>query len=196
MADIITTIKDPEDIHFILKRKEIKAENVIILTKGDIHGLLNVEREGYTIKFLEGDFFEILQDIKCVFDIAPEPCFIAGENELDIYVTYYLAQLEKTIPFYVFDNYKLISLPVSTSHAFTHVKKQIMEYLNEHEQSNPDEVVNHLSRESGARGRKDRYSKLTINQYLHELKSADLVNSEGNRYSLNDKGFKFMEILK
>lgn len=196
MADIITTIKDPEDVHFILEKKEIKAENVIILTKGDIHGLLNVEREGYTIKFLEGDFFDILQDIKCVFDIAPEPCFIAGENELDIYVTYYLAQLEKTIPFYVLDNYKLISLPVSTSHAFTHVKKQIMEYLNEHERSEPDEVVSHLSKETGTRGRKDRYSKLTINQYLHELESADLVNNEGNKYSLNNKGSRFMEILK
>ena len=80
MQDIITTIKDPEDIHFILKKKGIETENVIILTKGDIHGLLNVEREGYTIKFLEGDFFEILQDIKCVFDLTPEPCFIAGEN--------------------------------------------------------------------------------------------------------------------
>ncbi len=196
MPDVITTIKDPEDIHFILKKKGIEAENVIILTRGDIHGLLNVEREGYIIKFLEGDFFEVLQDIKCVFDLAPEPCFIAGENELDIYVTYYLAQLEKTIPFYVLDNNKLILLPVSTSHAFTHVKKQIMEYLNEHEQSNSNDVANHLSRESGTRGRKGKYSKLTINQYLHELESADLVNSEGDRYSLNDKGSRFMEILR
>ncbi|HEX3012651.1 MAG TPA: hypothetical protein VHO92_00050 [Methanobacterium sp.] len=196
MPDIITTIKDPEDIHFILKKKGIEAENVIILTKGDIHGLLNVEREGYTIKFLEGDFFEILQDIKCVFDLAPEPCFIAGENELDIYVTYYLAQLQKTIPFYVLDDNKLISLPVSTSHAFTHVKKQIMEYLHDHEQSQPDDVVSHLTRESGVRGRKDKYSKLTINQYLHELESADLINNEGNKYSLNDRGSRFMEILR
>jgi len=196
MPDVITTIKDPEDINFILEKKRIEAENVIILTKGDIHGLLNVEREGYTIKFLEGDFFEILYDIKCVFDITPEPCFIASENELDIYVTYYLAQLEKTIPFYVLDNKKLILLPVSTSHAFTHVKKQIMKYLDENERSNPDEVVNHLSRESGARGRKDRYSKLTINQYLHELESADLIDSEGDKYSLNHKGSRFMEILK
>ncbi|MCZ3365596.1 MULTISPECIES: hypothetical protein [Methanobacterium] len=196
MPDIITTIKDPEDIHFILKKKEIEAENVIILTKGDIHGLLNVEREGYSIKFLEGDFFEILHDIKCVFDLAPEPCFIAGENELDIYVTYYLAQLQKTIPFYVLDNNNLILLPLSTSHAFTHVKKQIMEYLHDHEQSKPDDVVSHLTRESGFAGKKNKYSKLTINQYLHELESADLVNSEGNKYSLNDKGSRFMEILK
>ena len=196
MSDVITTIKDPEDINFILKKKGIEAENVIILTKGDIHGLFNVEREGYTIKFLEGDFFEVLQDIKCIFELAPEPCFIAGENELDIYVTYYLAQLQKTIPFYVLDDNKLISLPVSTSHAFTHVKKQIMEYLNDHEQSNPDDVVGHLSRESGVQSREDKYSKLTINQYLHELESADLVNSEGDRYSLNDKGSRFMEILR
>jgi len=71
-----------------------------------------------------------------------------------------------------------------------------MEYLNNHEQSNPDEVVSHLSRESGVRGRKDKYSKLTINQYLHELESADLVNSDGNKYSLNDKGSRFMVILR
>ncbi|MEN6552410.1 MAG: hypothetical protein ABFC34_05925 [Methanobacterium sp.] len=87
-------------------------------------------------------------------------------------------------------------MPVSTSHAFTHVKKQIMEYLHEHNQSEPDDVVSHLTRESGARGRKDTYSKLTINQYLHELESADLINSEGNKYSLNDKGSRFMEILR
>ena len=194
MPDVITTIKDPEDIHFILEKKGIEPENVIILSKGDIYGLTNVEKEGYSIKFLKGDFFDILQDVKCAFDTALDPCFIAGENELDIYVTYYLAQLKKTVPFYVVDNEKLISLPMSTSHAFTHTKKQIMEYLTENKNSNPDDVVNHLGKGEGRR--KDRYSKLTINQYLHELESAELVNSDGDRYSINDKGARFIELLK
>jgi hypothetical protein len=135
-----------------------------------------------------------LQDVKCAFDTALDPCFIAGENELDIYVTYYLAQLKKTIPFYVFDNNKLDSLPKNTAHAFTHTKKKIMEYIKDHENSNPDDVVNHLSKfEDGKHG---RYSKLTINQYLHELENSDLITSEGDRYSIKDKGARFMEILK
>ena len=193
MPDVITTIKDPEDIHFILEKKGIEPENVVILSKGDIYGLTNIEKEGYSIKFLKGDFFDILQDVKCAFDSAPEPCFIAGENELDIYVTYYLAQVKKSVPFYVLDNNKLISIPIATSHAFTHVKKQIMQYLTGHENSNPDDVVTHLTKNGR---RKDRYSKLTINQYLHELESADLINSDGDQYSINDKGARFIELLK
>ncbi|MGZ7067545.1 MAG: hypothetical protein ACXVHT_04525 [Methanobacterium sp.] len=196
MTTVLTTIKDPEDIHFILEKKGIEALEVIILSKGDIYGLTNVEKEGYAIKFMEGDFFDILEDIKCAFDSAVDPIFIAGENELDIYVTYYMGQLQKNVPFYVIDNNKLVELPVNTSHAFTHVKKQIMEYLDAHGNSDPDDVVNHLSRESGTRGRKDRYSKLTINQYLHELEDSDLIESKGDKYSINDKGSRFMEILK
>lgn len=196
MTTVLTTIKDPEDINFILSEKGIAALEVIILSKGDIYGLVNVEREGYSIKFLEGDFFDILEDIKCAFDIAVDPIFIAGENELDIYVTYYLGQFQKNVPFYVLDNNKLINLPISSSHAFTHVKKQIMEYLNEHNSSSSIDIVNHLQRESGTRSRKDRYSKLTINQYLHELENSDLIKSEGDRYSINDKGSRLMEILK
>ena len=149
MTTVLTTIKDPEDIHFILEKKEIEALEVIILSKGDIYGLTNVEREGYSIKFLEGDFFDILGDIKCAFDAAADPIFIAGENELDIYVTYYLGQVQKNIPFYVFDNNKLVSLPINTAHAFTHTKKKIMEYIKDHENSNPDDVVNHLSISEG-----------------------------------------------
>jgi hypothetical protein len=194
MTTVLTTIKDPEDIHFILEKKGIEALEVIILSKGDIYGLTNVEREGYSIKFLEGDFFDILGDIKCAFDAAVDPIFIAGENELDIYVTYYLGQVQKNIPFYVFDNNKLISLPINTAHAFTHTKKKIMEYIKDHENSNPDDVVNHLSISEG--GRNGRYSKLTINQYLHELENSDLITSEGDRYSIKDKGVRFMEILK
>lgn len=194
MTTVLTTIKDPEDIHFILEKKGIEALEVIILSKGDIYGLTNVEREGYSIKFLEGDFFDILGDIKCAFDAAVDPIFIAGENELDIYVTYYLGQVQKNIPFYVFDNNKLVSLPINTAHAFTHTKKKIMEYIKDHENSNPDDVVNHLSISEG--GRNGRYSKLTINQYLHELENSDLITSEGDRYSIKDKGVKFMEILK
>ncbi|MGZ7070745.1 MAG: hypothetical protein ACXVH2_06925 [Methanobacterium sp.] len=196
MTTVLTTIKDPEDIHFILEKKGIEALEVIILSKGDIYGLTNVEKEGYAIKFMEGDFFDILKDIKCAFDSAVDPIFIAGENELDIYVTYYMGQLQKNVPFYVIDNNKLVELPVNTSHAFTHVKKQIMEYLDAYGNSGPDDVVNHLSRESGTRGRKDRYSKLTINQYLHELEDSDLIESKGDKYSINDKGSRFMEILK
>ncbi|MGZ7043703.1 MAG: hypothetical protein ACXVHM_03840 [Methanobacterium sp.] len=196
MTTVLTTIKDPEDIHFILEKKGIEALEVIILSKGDIYGLTNVEKEGYAIKFMEGDFFDILEDIKCAFDSAVDPIFIAGENELDIYVTYYMGQLQKNVPFYVIDNNKLVELPVNTSHAFTHVKKQIMEYLDAYGNSGPDDVVNHLSRESGTRGRKDRYSKLTINQYLHELEDSDLIESKGDKYSINDKGSRFMEILK
>lgn len=193
MPDVITTIKDPEDIHFIIEKKGIEPENVIILSKGDIYGLTNVEKEGYSIKFLKGDFFDILGDIKCAFDSAPEPCFIAGENELDIYVTYYLAQVKKSVPFYVLDKDRLISVPIATSHAFTQVKKQIMEYLTRNNNSNPDDVVNHLTK---GEGKKDRYSKSTINQYLHELESAELVNSDGDKYSINDKGARFIELLK
>lgn len=194
MTTVLTTIKDPEDIHFILEKKGIEALEVIILSKGDIYGLTNVEREGYSIKFLEGDFFDILGDIKCAFDAAVDPIFIAGENELDIYVTYYLGQVQKNIPFYVFDNNKLVSLPINTAHAFTHTKKKIMEYIKDHENSNPDDVVNHLSISEA--GRHGRYSKLTINQYLHELENSDLITSEGDRYSIKDKGARFMEILK
>lgn len=194
MTTVLTTIKDPEDIHFILKKKGIEALEVIILTKGDIYGLTNVEKEGYSIKFLEGDFFDILGDIKCAFDAAVDPIFIAGENELDIYVTYYLGQVQMNIPFYVFDNNKLVSLPINTAHAFTHTKKKILEYIKDHENSNPDDVVNHLSKSEA--GRHDRYSKLTINQYLHELENSDLITSEGDRYSIKDKGARFMEILK
>ena len=194
MTTVLTTIKDPEDIHFILEKKGIEALEVIILSKGDIYGLTNVEREGYSIKFLEGDFFDILGDIKCAFDAAVDPIFIAGENELDIYVTYYLGQVQKNIPFYVFDNNKLVSLPINTAHAFTHTKKKIMEYIKDHKNSNPDDVVNHLSISEG--GRNGKYSKLTINQYLHELENSDLITSEGDRYSIKDKGVRFMEILK
>jgi hypothetical protein len=194
MTTVLTTIKDPEDIHFILEKKGIEGLEVIILSKGDIYGLTNVEREGYSIKFLEGDFFDILGDIKCAFDAAVDPIFIAGENELDIYVTYYLGQVQMNIPFYVFDNNKLVSLPINTAHAFTHTKKKIMEYIKDHENSNPDDVVNHLSKSEG--GRHGRYSKLTINQYLHELENSDLITSEGDRYSIKDKGARFMEILK
>lgn len=194
MTTVLTTIKDPEDINFILAEKGIAALEVIILSKGDIYGLVNVEREGYNIKFLEGDFFDILEDIKCAFDAAVDPVFIAGENELDIYVTYYLCQVEKNVPFYVLDNNKLISLPINTSHAFTHTKKKIMEYLKDHENSNPDDVVNHLSKVKA--GKKGRYSKLTINQYLNELKNSDLIKSDGDKYSIKDKGVRFMEILK
>jgi len=196
MTTVLTTIKDPEDIHFILEKRDIDAIEVIILSKGDIYGLTNVEREGYSIKFMNGDFFDILGDIKCAFDAAVDPIFIAGENELDIYVTYYLGQVQKTIPFYVLDNNKLLELPINTSHAFTHVKKQIMEYLNNHSKSSPEDVVNHLSKGSSTKGGKDRYSKLTINQYLHELKSSDLIKGEGDKYSINEKGSRFMEILK
>ncbi|MGZ7049325.1 MAG: hypothetical protein ACXVHO_04895, partial [Methanobacterium sp.] len=60
MTTVLTTIKDPEDIHFILEKKGIEALEVIILSKGDIYGLTNVEKEGYAIKFMEGDFFDIL----------------------------------------------------------------------------------------------------------------------------------------
>ncbi len=193
MTTVLTTIKDPEDINFILVEKGIEAIEVIILTKGDIYGLANVEREDFSIKFLEGDFFDVLEDIKCAFDAAVDPIFIAGENELDIYVTYYLGQVQKNVPFYVFDNNNLISLPINTSHAFTHTKKKIMEYLKEHENSNPDDVVNHLSKEETGKG---RYSKLTINQYLNELENSQLIYSEGDKYSINDKGSRFMEILK
>lgn len=56
MPDVITTIKDPEDIHYILEKKKIQPQNVIILTKGDIIGLANIEKENYNIKFMEGDF--------------------------------------------------------------------------------------------------------------------------------------------
>lgn len=192
MTTVLTTIKDPEDVHFIIEKKKIEAEEVIILSKGDIYGLTNIEREGYSIKFLDGDFFDILYDIKCAFDVAVDPIFIAGENELDIYVTYYLGQVQKNVPFYVLDQDKLISIPISTSHAFTHTKKKIMEYIKDHQDSNPDDVVGHLSKD----GRKGRYSKLTINQYLNELKSSDLLKSEGDRYSLNSKGAKFVELLK
>lgn len=194
MTTVLTTIKDPEDINFILSEKGITALEVIILSKGDIYGLTNVEREGYSIKFLEGDFFDVLEDIKCAFDAAVDPIFIAGENELDIYVTYYLGQVEKNVPFYVLDNNKLISLPINTSHAFTHTKKKIMEYLKTHKNSNPDDVVNHLSKVEA--GKKGRYSKLTIDQYLHELENSDLIRGEGDRYSLNDKGARFMEIMR
>lgn len=194
MTTVLTTIKDPEDINFILSEKGITALEVIILSKGDIYGLTNVEREGYSIKFLEGDFFDVLEDIKCAFDAAVDPIFIAGENELDIYVTYYLGQVEKNIPFYVLDNNKLISLPINASHAFTHTKKKIMEYLKTHKNSNPDDVVNHLSKVEA--GKKGRYSKLTIDQYLHELENSDLIRGEGDRYSLNDKGARFMEIMR
>jgi len=194
MPDVITTIKDPEDIHYILEKKEVKPENVIILTKGDIYGLVNVEKENYSIKFLEGDFFDILQDIKCAFDASVEPCFIAGENELDIYVTYYLTQVQKNVPFYVIDEGKLISVPVSTAHAFTPTKKKIMEYLSVNDDSNPDDVVNHLSKSQ--KGSNGHYSRLTINQYLHELENSDLIESHGDKYSINEKGARFMEILK
>ena len=192
MPDVITTIKDPEDIHYILEKKDVQPDNVIILTKGDIIGLANIEKENYSIKFMEGDFFDILSDIKCAFETAVDPCFIAGENELDIYVTYYLVQVQKTVPFYVIDEGKLISIPVSVSHAFTPTKKKIMEYLTEVEDSNSEGVINHLSK----RGKFGNYSKLTINQYLHELENSDLIESRGDRYSINEKGARFIEIMK
>ncbi|MGB9936271.1 MAG: hypothetical protein ACPK7O_00985 [Methanobacterium sp.] len=193
MTTVLTTIKDPEDIHYIIEQKGIKAQEVIILSKGDIYGLTNIEREGYSIKFLEGDFFDILVDIKCAFDASVDPIFIAGENELDIYVTYYLGNIQKNVPFYVLDDNRLISLPINTSHALTHTKKKIMEYLKENENSSPEDVVTHLSKSET--GRKS-YSKLTINQYLHELENSELIQSEAKMYSLNDKGARFMELLK
>ena len=196
MTTVLTTIKDPEDINFILSEKGIAPSEVIILTKGEIYGLVNVEREGYSIKFMEGDFFDILWDIKCAFDYAEDPIFIAGENELDIYVTYYLGQIQKNVPFYVLDNNKLVEIPINTSHSFTHVKKQIMEYLNDHTNSSPEDVFNHLSKQTSTRGQKSRYSKLTIKQYLHELESSDLIKNKEDKYSIKDKGAKFMEILK
>ncbi|MGZ7116938.1 MAG: winged helix-turn-helix domain-containing protein [Methanobacterium sp.] len=35
-----------------------------------------------------------------------------------------------------------------------------------------------------------------MNQYLHELEDSDLIESKGDKYSINDKGSRFMEILK
>lgn len=64
-------------------------------------------------------------------------------------MTYYLAQVQKTVPFYVVDDGKLISIPVSNSHAFTPTKKKIMEYLTEVEDSRSDDVWNHLSKRDG-----------------------------------------------
>ena len=103
MPSLVTTIKDPEDIQNFLKKEEIDVDKVIILAKEDSCDDVKVGKENYEVLCLKGDFHTILMEIKTLFDKEKNGFFIAGENELDIYVTYYLTQFKPTIPFYALD---------------------------------------------------------------------------------------------
>lgn len=115
MQSIITTIKNPEEIQNLLKDMEIKSKEIIILTRGEDADIEEGKRNIQVHK-LEGNFHATLKEIKDILDNAEDPIFIAGENELDIYLTYYLTQFSKETPFYVVEDNRLILVPISTSH--------------------------------------------------------------------------------
>lgn len=199
MPSLITTIKDPGDIQNFLKKEEIDADKVIILAKEDLCDELDVEKEGYEVQCLKGDFHTILMEIKTLFDKIKNPFFIAGETDLDIYVTYYLTQFKPTIPFYALDKGEPIMLPTSGSRGFVSTKKKILEILDKKDDITSKYIQDNLNKTLSAKSKRKPYSQSTIYQYLHDLENMGLVNVEVKRnkkYSLNTRGTQFMELLK
>jgi len=197
VQSIITTIKNPEDIQNLLKDMEIEPREIIILTKGED---IETGKGNYQVRRLEGNFHQTLKDIKDVFDGAEDPIFIAGESELDIYLTYYLTQFSKETPFYVVEDDKLILVPVSSSHGFVSTKRKILEILSKRGDVSFKYIQDNLSRQTPRtkHGRR-KFSETTINQYLHELENMDLIDVEVKRnkkYSLNDRGAHYIDLLK
>jgi DNA-binding transcriptional ArsR family regulator len=199
MPSLITTINNSGDIKYFLKKEEIDVDKVIILAKEDSCDNLDVEKENYEVKCLKGDFHTILMEIKNLFDEIQSPFFIAGENELDIYVTYYLTQFKPTIPFYALDKGEPIMLPTSGSRGFVSTKKKILEILDKKDDITSKYIQDNLNKTLSAKSKRKPYSQSTIYQYLHDLENMGLVNVEVKRnkkYSLNTRGTQFMELLK
>ncbi len=199
MQSLITTIKNPEDIQNLLEDIGIEPRETTILTRGeDID--IKKEKGNYQVRRLEGNFHETLKKIKEIFDKAKDPIFIAGETELDIYLTYYLTQFSKETPFYVVEDNKMILVPVSTSHGFVSTKRKILEILSKRGDVSFKYIQDNLSRQTPRtkHGRR-KFSETTINQYLHELENMDLIDVEikrNKKYSLNDRGAQYIDLLK
>jgi len=199
VQSLITTIKNPEDIQNLLEDIGIEPRETTILTRGeDID--IKKEKGNYQVRRLEGNFHETLKKIKEIFDKAKDPIFIAGETELDIYLTYYLTQFSKETPFYVVEDNKMILVPVSTSHGFVSTKRKILEILSKRGDVSFKYIQDNLSRQTPRtkHGRR-KFSETTINQYLHELENMDLIDVEikrNKKYSLNDRGAQYIDLLK
>ena len=199
MQSIITTIKNPEDIQNLLKDIEIEPKEIIILTRGENIDIGKGKRN-YQVHRLEGNFHETLKAIKNIFDDVEDPIFIAGGNELDIYLTYYLTQFSKETPMYVEENNRPILVPISSSHGFVSTKRKILEILSKRGDVSFKYIQDNLSRQTPRtkHGRR-KFSETTINQYLHELENMDLIDVEMKRnkkYSLNDRGAHYIDLLK
>jgi len=195
MPSLITTIKRPEIIQNILKKDDFKADEVIMLSKD-----AKMEKDGYKVISLEGDFHEVVDEIKNVFDEVEEPYFIASEDELDLYVTYYLTQFQASTPLYVFDEGRPVFLPVNPAHRFGSTKIRILELLSKNNNITFNHLLTLLSRSySKAKGKRKKYSESTVHQYLQELENMGLIDVEVKRnkkYSVNENGIHFIEHIK
>jgi DNA-binding transcriptional ArsR family regulator len=196
VPSLITTIKKVESIGEILERGDCRADKVIMLAKDDEYAKKG-EKKGYEVIRLTGDFHKILKEIKNVFDTEEDPFFVAGETELDIYVTYYLTQFQPLIPFYILEKGAPILLPKSSSGPFVSTKKKILEILDKKDNITSKYIQDYLNR-SSPKTRRRKYSQSTVYHYLHELENMGLVDIEikrNKKYSLNDRGTNFMELL-
>ena len=195
VPSLITTIKNVEKIGEILKRGDCSADKVIMLAKDDDYAK-KAEKKGYEVIRLTGDFHDTLKEIKRVFD-EEDGIFVAGETELDIYVTYYLTQFQPLIPFYILEKGVPVLLPKSSSGPFVSTKKKILEILDKKDNITSKYIQDYLNR-SSSKTRRRKYSQSTVYHYLHELENMGLVDIEVKRnkkYKLNDRGTNFMELL-
>jgi DNA-binding transcriptional ArsR family regulator len=195
MPSLITTIKRPEIIQNILKKEDFQADEVIMLSKD-----AKMKKDGYKIISLEGAFHEVVGEIKNVFEEVEEPYFIASEDELDLYVTYYLTQFQASTPLYVLDEGKPVFLPVNPAHRFGSTKIRILELLTKNNNITFNHLLTLLSRSySKSKGKRKKYSESTIHQYLQELENMGLIDVEVKRnkkYSINENGIHFIEHTK
>lgn len=199
MQNIITTIKNPEEIQNLLQDIGIEPREITILTRGEDADIKKGKGK-IQVRRLEGNFHKTLKEIKDIFDYAEDPIFVAGENELDIYLTYYLTQFSKETPFYVVEDNRMILVPVSSSHGFVSTKRKILEILSKRGDVSFKYIQDNLSRQTPRtkHGRR-KFSETTINQYLHELENMDLIDVEikrNKKYSLNDRGAQYIDLLK
>lgn len=192
MPSLITTIKRPEIIENILKKEEFQADEVIMLSKD-----VKKKKDGYKVINLDGDFHEVVDEIKNVFEEVEEPYFIASEDELDLYVTYYLTQFQASTPLYVLDEGEPVFLPVNPAHRFGSTKIKILEVLSKNNSITFNHLLTLLSRAySKTKGKRKKYSESTVHQYLQELENMGLIDVEVKRnkkYSINKNGIHFIK---
>ena len=195
MPSLITTIKRPEIIQNILKKGNFHDDEVIMLSKD-----AEREKDGYKVINLEGDFHEVVGEIKNVFEEVEDPYFIASEDKLDIYVAYYLTQFQASTPIYVLDEGRPVFLPVNPAHRFGSTKIRILEVLSKNNSITFNHLLTLLSRSySKSKGKRKKYSESTVYQYLQELENMGLISVEVKRnkkYSINENGIHFIEHIK